>query len=37
MDENSLLNSAFDDTEEEDFEIIQEVKNIFKEEGLNDY
>jgi len=36
MDENTLLDSEFDDTEEEDFQILQEVRNIFKEQGIDD-
>ena len=36
MDENNLLDSEFDDTEEEDFQILQEVRNIFKEQGIDD-
>ena len=36
MDEMNLIDPEFDNTEEEDFQILQEVRSIFKEQGIDD-
>ena len=36
MDENTLLDSEFDETEEEAFQILQEVRSILKDQGIDD-